>query len=77
MKIFNQCCFFLATAKLASAIPMSQLPADLDYGAHELVAYGSDEGELRSLITANPLKAGINYRRFGNIIMRIGTSSAI
>lgn len=62
---------------MASAVPMSQLPADLDPGAHELVAYGSDEVELRSLNTANPLEARINCRRLGNTIMRIGTSSAV
>ena len=77
MKFINQFCLFLASTGLASAVPVSQLPSDLDHGAHELVGYGSNEVELRSLNTANPLEARIDCRKYGNTIVRIGTSSAV
>jgi len=57
MKIINQFCSFLAAARLVSAVPVTQLPADHDHdhSAHDLVAYGSDQVELRSRNIANPL----------------------
>ncbi|KAJ5330436.1 hypothetical protein N7476_000219 [Penicillium atrosanguineum] len=77
MKFINQFCLILASTGLVSAVPVNQLPSDLDHGAHELIGYGSNEVELRSLNTANPLEARIDCRKYGNTIMRIGTSSAV
>ncbi|KAJ5369710.1 uncharacterized protein N7496_005802 [Penicillium cataractarum] len=77
MKIINRFLPFLVATRMVLAVPVTQLPADLDYSAHDLVAYGSDQVELRSRNIANPLEARIDCQRIGNTILRIGTSAAV
>lgn len=77
MKLLYSLGLLFAVSGMASAIPVADVSPKLDLVPQELVEYGSNEVELRSLNEANVLEARITCRRINRTIARIGTSAAV